>query len=238
MNCHEFESHLEGLLDEQLDLAKRQTCLEHASTCPACGELLAAVGGVASGTEISSDPLDVAKVLELTIGSACGRAKERLPAFVDRELTAADRELVDLHLASCTECSELATTLAWLRRELPSLAEVPVDERFTRQVLAVTLPIQTRFARWWQQQWAGWIRRPRFAMEAAYVGLLFIMMVLGAFSTPVSALPQKGLELMQTDPDTPSVWTQANDGLGTFWEAVASLFENAESEPESSEESP
>lgn len=238
MNCREFEIHLERLLDAQLDRAKRQSCLEHASTCATCGELLDAAGGVVANGEISSDKLDVENVLQRTIGSACGQAKERLPAFVDRELTTADRELVDLHLATCAECSELATTLAWLRRELPNLAEVPVDERFTRQVLAVTLPIQTRFSRWWRQQWAVWVHRPRFAMEAAYVGLIFIMLVFGAFSTPVAALPQKGLELMQTDPDTPSVWTQANDELGTFWEAVASLFEKAESEPESSEESP
>lgn len=238
MNCHDFEIHLEMLLDGQLDPAKRESCLEHASTCATCGELLDAVGGAISDSEFSSDPLEVENVLERTIGSACGQAKERLPAFVDRELTTADRELVDLHLATCAECSELATTLVWLRRELPSLAEVPVDECFTHQVLAVTLPIQTRFLRWWRQQWVGWVHRPRFAMEAAYVGLLFIMLVFGAFSTPVAALPQKGLELMQTDPDTPSVWTQANDGLGTFWEAVASLFENAESEPASSEESP
>lgn len=238
MNCHEFEAHMERLLDEQLDYAKREDCLEHALTCATCGELLAAVGGAASGSEVSSIPLFVENVLERTIGSACGQAKERLPDFVDRKLTAADRELVDLHLASCTECRELATTLDWLRRELPSLAEAPVDERFTRQVLAATLPPHARVKRWWRGHWGAWVRRPRFAMEAAYVGFLFVMLVMGAFSTPVAALPQKGLELMQTDPETPSVWTQANDGLGTFWEAVASLFEKAEIEQESSEESP
>jgi hypothetical protein len=67
-------------------------------------------------------------------------------------------------------------------------------------------------------------------MEAAYVGLLVLMMVLGAFSTPVAALPQKGLQLMQADPETPSVWSEANEDLGTFWEWVASLFEKTENE--------
>jgi len=67
-------------------------------------------------------------------------------------------------------------------------------------------------------------------MEAAYVGVLVVMLALGAFSTPLAALPQKGLEWVQPAPDSPSVWTQTSQGLGTFWEWVASLFEKAENE--------
>lgn len=238
MNCHEFEFHLERLLDRQLDLAKRQACFEHAAKCATCGELLTAVGDAPTATEAPANPPLIESVLERTIGSACGQAKEKLPAFVDQELTIDDKNLVALHLSTCPDCSRLAATLSMLVRELPRLAEAPVDEQFTHQVLAATLQPHIRVQRWWRTHWSAWVRRPRFAMEAAYVGFLFLMLVMGSFSTPVAALPQKGLELMQTDSESPTVWTQANDGLGTFWEAVASLFEKAESEQEPSEESP
>ena len=76
-------------------------------------------------------------------------------------------------------------------------------------------------------------------MEAAYVGSLIVLVVLGAFSTPVAALPQKGLELMQPEPGSTSVWVQANEELGTFWETFASLLESEEeNRPESNEDTP
>lgn len=238
MDCHEFEVHLESLLDSKLEPAARHACLLHAERCPACEELLTAVGDPGLDHTPAPEESLVESVLARTVGSACGRARHQLPAFVDQELDTAERELIDLHLAHCSRCGQLATTLAWLRRELPDLAEVPVDKRFTAHVLAATLPRKTRVERWWKSHWANWIQRPRFAMEAAYVGLLVVMLVLGAFSTPLAALPQKGVELIQPQADTPSVWSHTQEGLGTFWDWVASLFEKVENEQESTEESP
>jgi len=238
MDCHEFEVRLESLLDGRLENVERDACQLHAETCPACGELLEAVGD--PEIDASNQPVEslVDAVLASTVGSACGQARERLPAFVDQELVAADRELVDLHMDSCTRCRQLASTLTQLRRELPRLAEAPVDDRFTAQVLAATLPRKTRSKRWWEAHWSDWVQRPRFAMEAAYVGLLVVILVLGVFSTPVAALPQKGVELMQPEPDTPSVWIKTQEGLGTFWEWVASMFEKVEKEQKPTKESP
>lgn len=236
MNCREFEIHLEALLDGNVEPSKKSACLEHAAGCTPCGELLLAVGSAAGHDEELSTPSLVEGVLERTIGSACAQARNLLPAQVDRDLTATDQELVALHLSSCATCSRLATTLSMLKRELPSLAEVPLDARFTREVLAATLAPRARLQRWWLSRWSAWVHRPRFAMEAAYIGLLVIMLVLGAFSTPVAALPQKGLDLMQSDLDAASVWTEANDDLGTFWEWVASLFERTDNQ--STEDTP
>lgn len=236
MNCREFEVRLEALLDGHLDSAGRQVCISHAQACAACSELLAAVGGwTPDAGGAASGPLTAA-VLERTIGSACGQARMHLPAHVDRELDSVDRELIELHLEDCAECQRLAATLVALRRELPRVAELPLDTQFATEVLAATVRRRAPLKRWWLQHWSLWVQRPRFAMEAAYVGVLVVMLVLGAFSTPVAALPQKGLQLMQADPETPSVWTHTNEGLGTFWEWVASLFEKAEREP--TEETP
>lgn len=238
MNCLEFEAQMESLLDGTLEPSKRTGCLEHAARCASCGELLTAVGGAFQYSEEISTPSLVEGVIERTIGSACGQAREQLPALVDQELPSADRQLIELHLSSCASCSQLATTLSMLRRELPRLAEVPLDDRFTHRVLAATLAPRVRFRRWWLSHWSAWVHRPRFAMEAAYVGLLLVMLVLGAFSTPVAALPQKGIELVQPEPGAASVWTRANDGLGTFWEGFASLLESEENNQESNEDTP
>jgi predicted anti-sigma-YlaC factor YlaD len=228
MNCREFEIHLEALLDGKVEPSKQGACLEHAADCRLCGELWMAVGGASRHDDEVPAPSLVEGVLERTIGSACAQARDLLPALVDRDLSDTDRQLIELHLSSCASCLRLATTLSMLKRELPGLAEVPLDARFTREVLAATLAPWARLQRWWLSRWSAWVHRPRFAMEAAYVGLLVIMLVLGAFSTPLAALPQKGLDLVQTDHDTPSIWTEANDDLGTFWEWVASLFERNE----------
>lgn len=236
MDCLEFEACLESLLDDHLEAAEKEVCLLHAGACPACGELLAVLGH--PEPETSNQPADslVDAVLASTVGSVCGQARDRLPAFVDQELIASQRELIELHLDNCAQCRQLASTLTRLRRELPRLAEAPVDDRFTVQVLAATLPRKTRLTRWWEAHWSDWVQRPRFAMEAAYVGLLVVILVLGVFSTPVAALSQKGVELMQPEPDTTSVWVKTQEGLGTFWEWVASMFEKVESKPESTRE--
>lgn len=238
MNCHEFEMRFEALLDERLDASVRATCLEHAAACPSCGDLLAAVSESFESLRESPGSSLIDSVLDRTIGSACAQARERLPALVDQELDTADHELVELHLAGCPDCQQLAAILVGLRRELPRLAEVPVDEAFTRQVLAATLPFSTRLRRRWQPHWSNWIRRPRFAMEAAYVGLILVMPILAAFSTPLAALPAKGLELVQVEAGDTSIWTRANQGLGTFWEGFASLLESEEDKQESTEDTP
>jgi len=236
MNCREFEARLESLLDGHLDSATSQVCLSHARGCAACSELLVAVGGpTAEGGGEGPGSLTAA-VLESTIGSACGQAREHLPDHADLALEPVDRELVELHLAGCVDCQRLSATLVALRTELPKLAEMPLDGRFTHEVLAATVAREPWWKSWWQGHWSGWVQRPRFAMEAAYVGLLVVMLVLGAFSTPLAALPQKGVQLMQPEPDAPSVWTNTQESLGTFWEWVASMFEKVERNQESTEE--
>jgi hypothetical protein len=238
MNCHEFETRLERLLDDALEPGEKTDCLRHAEQCPICGEMLEAVGGLGSGSPAEEEEPLVESILQRTIGSVCTQAEEKLPAYVDHELGAEDRQLLQGHLNSCESCRKLVTTLGMMSAELPRLAEVSVGEDFTHRVLARTLPTRIRLQRWIRQNGSSWVQRPRFAMEAAYAALLIVMLVLGAFSTPVAALPKKGLDLMQPDPSTPSVWTQTADSLGTFWEWVASLLEKAEETPESTEETP
>lgn len=238
MNCLEFERRLESLLEERLEPRTRRACLAHAETCSACREILEVVADPASAEVTEPGEALVESILVATVGSACEQAKAQLPAFVDRELAAADRELVELHIETCESCQRLTATLVAMTTELPQLAQAPLDLRFTRDVLAATSKRRSAVWTWLEKSWASWLQRPRFAMEAAYVGVLVIMLVLGAFSTPVAALPQRGVELMRPEPDTPTIWTRTQEGLGTFWDSVASLFEKVEKQPESEEETP
>ena len=238
MNCRQFESRLESLLDSRLTPAEREASLQHAESCPACRELMEAVADPTLTEETAPQETLVESILAATVGSVCDRARQQLPAFVDRELTGDDRRLVEIHLASCDGCRRLEATLVSLTTELPKLAEEAPDLRFTRDVLAATSQRRPPAWTWLKTHGSAWIQRPRFAMEAAYVGVLALMLVLGAFSTPVAALPQRGVELIQSAPDTPSIWVRTQEGLGTFWDSVASLFEKAGMEPESTEETP
>ena len=162
----------------------------------------------------------------------CDRAREQLPAFVDGELAGEEARLVAMHLGTCAGCRRLEATLAALAAELPKLADEEPDLRFTRDVMAATSERRSVAWTWVATRFSAWSERPRFAMEAAYIGVLVLMLVLGAFSTPVAALPQKGVELMQSESTAPSIWTRADEGLGTFWQAVASMFEKVEKKPE------
>lgn len=236
MNCHDFEIRLERLLEGDLEATEATRSLKHAAQCRVCGELLQAVGGLDAAPVVESEEPLIETILERTTGSVCGQAEAKLPAYVDHELATADHELLQAHLDGCAHCRRLVATLGLLNRELPRLAEAPADEELVQRILAATLPARIRVRRWMHKSWSAWVQRPRFAMEAAYAGLLIVMLVFGAFSTPLAALPQKGLDLVQPDPNTPSVWTQTGEGLGTFWEWVASLFEKTEEDPESTEE--
>lgn len=162
----------------------------------------------------------LARVLERTSGPACPRAEELLASAArpeepadDRpaegsgeELPAVDRELLDLHLAGCGECRALAAVLAELARELPRLAEVHPAPGFVEGVLTATLPAAVRWRRRWRsvrlESWPSWVRRPRFAWEAAFVLTVLALPIFAAPEAPLREIPERALELSRENPLT------------------------------------
>ena len=71
-------------------------------------------------------------------GRACESARERLCAFVDGELQAFDRELVEGHLSRCAACSALAAALADQAQVLPTFTALAPRHGFVGEVLAAT----------------------------------------------------------------------------------------------------
>jgi hypothetical protein len=153
----------------------------------------------------------LAGVLARTTGPVCGRAHELLP---DQDLPETDRRLLALHLEGCAECRALSAALAALAEDLPALAEVPPEPGFVEGVLARTsqaapaVPVLERWVRRaesvadavagaWRRSWPAWVRRPRFAWEAAFVLTLVLTPVFAAAGAP---LQERAVELRRENP--------------------------------------
>lgn len=153
----------------------------------------------------------LAGVLAKTTGPVCGRAHELLP---DDELPETDRRLLSLHLEGCAGCRALAAALAALAEDLPALAEVSPEPGFVEGVLGRTsraapaVPVPERWARRlsaspaalagaWRRAWPVWVRRPRFAWEAAFVLTLVLSPVFAAAGAP---LQERAVELGRENP--------------------------------------
>lgn len=186
MNCETFDHRLDALLDGVCDTDEWREAEAHASTCPRCRRLLDGVAGRGDALEEQDADEFTVSILARTSGSACATARDRLCDFVDGELAAFDRELIAAHLEHCTPCTELAEELARLHSLLPAFAELPAPAALERQVILATSrrPVrETTESRVW-----AWLSqaamRPRFALEAAYVCTLLLVLV---FGDPVKA---------------------------------------------------
>ena len=187
-------------------------------------------------------------ILARTSGRTCDTARERVCDFVDGRLESVDAQLVQLHLEGCADCAELASAVARLTGELPALAELQLDDRFLGEVVA-----RTSGRRRWAAQLAAriidgvqiWAGRPRFALEASYVGTCALLLVFGIPSSPLAGVPGKAFDLMTRnhvqEVQVPLVdlgdtvfagvqgaWGKTSDRVGTFWDRLASPQETDE----------
>jgi predicted anti-sigma-YlaC factor YlaD len=91
-----------------------------------------------------------------------------LEALLDGTLEGEARERSVRHVASCPSCRELVEPMGAM---LVSVAVQP-PVSFLAAVLART-SYETRRSRW-AETWHQWMLRPRFASEAAYVGVVLL----------------------------------------------------------------
>ncbi|MEO8197474.1 MAG: zf-HC2 domain-containing protein [Thermoanaerobaculia bacterium] len=219
MSCRYLEDRLEALLAETLPPVEATLCAQHLETCGACRDLveLARLTGAAAGGEAESEAAarlvpDLVPAVLARTGSgtgACGRARELLAAAVDEPLENTDRRLLQGHLAACGDCRVLSGVLLALARDLPRLAEVHPDAGFVDDVLRRTLPFETQIRRWWDALWPQLWHRPQFASEAAYLGLVVLVLVFVTPGSPLGAVPYEALAIAQDAPlrriDLPAV---------------------------------
>ncbi len=228
MDCRRFERCLTGLLFGTLEHAEHRACLEHAAACDACRELLE----LAEQGARPDDPESmIREILEQTSGEPCARCRELLPAVVDDELSPAERFLVERHAARCGECAATLHALRELEGALPGLRDLCPDPRFVADVMKATVPWPRRARRRATRTFGSWLRRPRFAMEAAFTVVVLCTVVFQATGVPLAALPAHAAQIV--DPDVVFVMDVGEIvvGLGARLQAVAEWLEIAILEP-------
>lgn len=137
------------------------------------------------------------RILAATSGSACARAESLLGADLDP----VDRALLEGHLGRCTPCRELAEALAWALPALPALAERDPGRAFTAAVLARTsrrparglVPSLERLI----LALPALVQRPRFALEAGWVGAVVAAILIWSPIAP-SGTADQALAAVQT----------------------------------------
>jgi len=172
----------------------------------------------------------VGKVMGRTSGSPCQKACDQLPALVDGKLEGLDRQLVQAHLEHCSGCRTVAVVLGWVGGELPRMAEVDPGPAFLTGVLGRTTGVVDRpevvgerlvpggsllldkLRRWWGQG----LLRPNFAMEAAYVATVLVIMMATIPGSPLKGTGDKAIAMFQAG-SPPLVFVEANLNQGREW---------------------
>ena len=121
---------------------------------------------------------------------SCHDFEGLLPGLLDGTLEGVEHARCVRHVASCPPCRELVEPMGLMLA--PVGAEPPAS--FLTAVLALTsgaeqrapmssrAPLRTR----WAETWRQWMLRPRFASEAAYVGV--VVLSLAAVTLDVRAV--------------------------------------------------
>jgi len=191
--------HLAGILPD--DEAREVTA--HLVTCETCRSLAATLEelddeldtlGPVPMTDDGDDPPAelLANVLARTTGSACERAEEHLPAFVDGDLDGDRAELVATHVAGCSACRALTETLAWTNPEVRALGRDDPGAAFTAHVVRVTTGHEAGREGWRERLWnrfARWAHRPGFTLEVAYAGTVALALLVATPGSPLRGMP-------------------------------------------------
>jgi hypothetical protein len=205
---------LDAYLAGELPASELRAAADHLRACPSCRRVVEVARTSQQVLRAETAPDLVASVLARTTGSACPRAE----ALLVREPREAEADpggttLLRGHLAHCRPCRELARTVAWLLPLLPTLAELEPAPAATAHWLERTRPLLRRRARrrrlaaasakvrhGWVEWWRRWWRRPRFAFEAAYVGTLLLVALVGTPLSPFQQVPERALTIVRAGP--------------------------------------
>ncbi|MFZ0429437.1 MAG: zf-HC2 domain-containing protein [Acidobacteriota bacterium] len=178
MRCEEFEERLAELSTGQLGGPIEEACRHHAETCPKCSDLLETV----RGARPASAPEGLLnQIIQATSGRSCQEARSLLCDHIDGVLPSGEGLLLGHHLESCSECRALTEALAVARDWLPELAVADPGSDFADGVFERTsrLPAKPRRIDAALAYLRSLSLRPRFALEAAYLGALLLFGLYG-----------------------------------------------------------
>ncbi len=139
-------------------------------------------------------------ILAQTSGTACDRAHVLIGVDVYGDLAGVDTKLLGSHVAHCRGCAELTQAMAWTKALLPEMALIDTDADFVIGVLRTTTGAKRpatvpmwleRLREYGQSLWL----RPRFALEAAYIGTMALLLLFGTPFSPGSGAPNRALDV-------------------------------------------
>ncbi len=225
MDCRSFQDRLEDFVDGLLAESDRRAADEHLLGCPTCREVAEILQTASEAMPREPSPDLTAAILQRTSGSPCESTRDLLCDLVDESLTPVDAGLVRLHLDACGECSALTGAIARLTEELPELAEIEPDASFVDEVLARTLPWRRRLVRRFPvlaDLGTRMVRRPRFALEAAYVCTVVLVLAVGPKT--LARVPEwvgrvNTRSTVELEP-TAEIRSRVASGLGEPWNAT------------------
>ena len=158
----------------------------------------------------------------------CAELEILLCDYIDGTLPATERASLELHLAGCPACAELAqdvqASLAFIERV--ATAEPPA-ELLTRILHDIPTPNASGRARaWWTRglgggKVGGWfqsILQPRYVMGMAMTVLSFSMLARFAGFEP--------RQLRASDLDPVKVWTAVDDRAHRTWDRGMKYYDN------------
>jgi len=181
MDCRSFEDRMEFWVTGKGPPEELEAAESHARHCIRCRILLAFIRGELNLLAPHQQQELTAAILARTGGSACEAVRYLLCSWVDGILESVERTMVSVHLENCMDCADLADTLRGLGEILPEMAALEPPAGFTEEVLEKT---STRsrarpYGRGFDRRWLSLFSRPRFALEAAYVGALILLLAFG-----------------------------------------------------------
>lgn len=142
----------------------------------------------------------------------CHEFEGLLDGLLEGALPELDRARCVHHVASCASCRELVEPMGLLLDRV--FAEPPAS--LLTAVLARTSGAQRRTL--WAETWHRWMLRPRFASEAAYVGVVVL-------SLAVVTLDRSGVEARDTRSCARVVYNDLRSEAGILLDRATSLWE-------------
>jgi hypothetical protein len=106
----------------------------------------------------------------------CAQTEERLSDFIDGLMTPEEAAVFSVHIGSCVDCSQLYRSVSGLVNQMQALPSLQQPEPLIARIVAATLgsrPEKQGWKRWFS--WTPAIFTPRFAMGAATVAVLLVV---------------------------------------------------------------
>ncbi len=169
MDCQGLRRRMADMMAGRLPAAEQDAAHDHLTHCPDCLEVWSR--GLGELPELA------AEVMAQTAPDLCSQAQSLIPDLADGALANVEAALASSHTASCRDCGPLAHAMDRLAHDLPGMAEIEPDAVFARDALAAMLPAppNPRPRATWREIWRDLVKRPRFAMEAAFIVALLVV---------------------------------------------------------------